>query len=49
MSASAEIEPLSDFDWKTTKPLRSMPFKAIHNFSMGMSSICIITPTYVSL
>jgi len=30
------IEPLPDFDWKTTPPIKLRPFKPIYHINMGM-------------
>jgi hypothetical protein len=30
-----EVEPLDDFDWKTTEPLQIRPFKPKYNLTMG--------------
>ncbi|CCD54821.1 hypothetical protein BofuT4_P161100.1 [Botrytis cinerea T4] len=29
------ITPLSDFDWRTTEPLRLRPFKPVYHMTMG--------------
>lgn len=34
-----EIVPLTDFDWKTTEPLKIRSFKPVYHLTMGMSSL----------
>ncbi|KAF5878741.1 uncharacterized protein Bfra_000908 [Botrytis fragariae] len=32
---SPSITPLSDFDWRTTEPLKLRPFKPVYHMTMG--------------
>jgi hypothetical protein len=33
-----DIEPLHDFDWSTTDPIKLRPFKPVYHLTMGMHS-----------
>ncbi|KAK3386300.1 hypothetical protein B0T20DRAFT_449352 [Sordaria brevicollis] len=47
------IEPLKDFDWKTTEPLRFRPFKEMYHITMALqastpSDLILIDSNYLS-
>jgi hypothetical protein len=33
-----DIEPLHNFDWSTTEPIKLWPFKPVYHLTMGMRS-----------
>ena len=39
------IEPLPDFDWRATPPMKLRPFKPTYNITMGNSSSSLLSPS----
>jgi len=39
------VEPLPNFDWKTTEPIKLRPFKPKYNLTMGLCFVLHSPPT----
>jgi hypothetical protein len=48
LAAYDAIEPLKDFDWKTTPPLRLRPFKPKYHLTMGECHSRLTVPVQIS-